>query len=149
MNAYTFSPDEQLVACCSCLITPNGLASIAVGNDLLNNTLTGVRPNSIVVKLVNTGAGPDFTKSNCNNSAALAGSTNFPLASGVVSFGNTIHPSVTPGDFGATETPFLNATVSLTELASITNRCTNIVGNGSGFGICNGCRNGVTAGLGR
>lgn len=78
VNAYTFSPDEQLVACCSCLITPNGLASIAVGNDLLNNTLPGVRPNSVVVKLVNTCAGPDFTKSNCNNSAALAGTTNFP-----------------------------------------------------------------------
>ena len=149
VNAYTFSPDEQLVACCSCLITPNGLASMSVGSDLLSNTLTGVRPNSVVVKLVNTGAGPDFTRANCNNSAALAGSINFPLAAGLVSFATTIHPAVIPGNFSAAETPFLNATLSLAELASITGRCTNIIGNGSGFGICNGCRNGGAASLGR
>ena len=149
VNAYTFSPDEQLVACCSCLITPNGLASMAVDNDLLNNTLTGVRPNSVVVKLVNTAAGADFTRTNCNNSAALAGSSNFPLATGLTAFGTTIHPSVTPGSFSATESAFLNATLSPTELASITGRYTNILGNGSGFGICNGCRSGATASLGR
>lgn len=52
VNVYAFSPDEQLISCCSCLITPNGLVSLSVNQDLISNTLTGVRPNSVVVKLV-------------------------------------------------------------------------------------------------
>ena len=61
MNVHAFSPDEQLVSCCSCLITPNGLVSLSANNDLISNTLTGVRPNSIVVKLVATAAGTTET----------------------------------------------------------------------------------------
>ena len=57
VNVYAFSPDEQLISCCSCLITPNGLVSLSVNSDLVSNTLTGVRPNSVVIKLVNTLAG--------------------------------------------------------------------------------------------
>ena len=56
-NIYAFSPDEQLISCCSCLITPNGLASLSVTTDLLGNTLTGIRSNSVVVKLIATTAG--------------------------------------------------------------------------------------------
>ena len=140
VNVYAFSPDEQLVSCCSCLITPNGLASLSVNSDLISNTLTGVRPNSVVVKLVNTGAGAAFTGTNCTNSAALAGGAAFPLAAGMLAFGTTIHGAPVVGTFGVTETPFLQATLSPAELASITNRCTNIIGNGSTFGICRSCR---------
>ena len=140
VNVYAFSPDEQLVSCCSCLITPNGLASLSVNSDLISNTLTGVRPNSVVVKLVNTGAGAAFTGTNCTNSAALAGGAAFPLAAGMLAFGTTVHGGPVAGTFGVTETPFLQATLSPAELASITNRCTNIIGNGSTFGICRSCR---------
>ncbi len=139
-NVYAFSPDEQLVSCCSCLITPNGLASLSVNSDLISNTLTGVRPNSIVVKVVNTGAGGAFTGTSCTNSAALAGSAAFPLAGGMLAFGTTIHASGT--GFPVTETPFSRGTLSPAELASITSRCTNIIGNGSTFGICRSCRAG-------
>ena len=140
VNVYAFSPDEQLVSCCSCLLTPNGLVSLSVNNDLISNTLTGVRPNSVVVKLVNTAAGAGFTGTNCTNSAALAGGTSFPLAGGMLAYGTTIHGAPVAGTFGVAETPFLKATLSPAELASITNRCTNIVGNGSTFGICRSCR---------
>src|ERR1700680_703957 len=39
-NLYVFAPDEQPIACCSCLVTPNGLDSLSVQNDLIKNTLT-------------------------------------------------------------------------------------------------------------
>ncbi len=145
VNVYGFSPDEQLISCCSCLITPNGLVSLSVKDDVINNTLTGVKPNSVVVKLVNTGAGPTYTGTKCTNSAATAGSAAFPLAQGLLAFGTTIHIAPVAGTFGVTETPFRAATLSPDELASITNRCTNIIGNGSGFGICKSCRAGGLA----
>ncbi len=140
VNVYAFSPDEQLVSCCSCLITPNGLVSLSVNNDMISNTLTGVRPNSVVIKLVNTAATPIFTGTNCTNSAALAGGATFPLAGGMLAYGTTIHAGTVAGTFPTTETPFSKATLSPAELASITNRCTNIIGNGSTFGICRSCR---------
>jgi hypothetical protein len=46
------------------------------------------------------------------------------------------------GGFAITETPFTPATLSAAELASIANRCTYIIGNGSNFGICRSCRAG-------
>ena len=145
VNVYTFSPDEQLVSCCSCLVTPNGLVHVTANNDLVSNTLTGLRPDSIVVKLVSTGAGKNFQGDSCANSAALAGTAAFPLANGMLAWGTTLHSasSIDPnpaGPFSITETPFLPATLSTEELASITNRCTNIVGNGSTFGQCRSCR---------
>jgi len=154
VNVYTFSPDEQLISCCSCLITPNGLVSLSVQNDLISNTLTGVRPNSVVVKLLATATGiangaPSFSGSTCTNSAAGAGTT-FPIAvaGGMAAWGTTLHSATAPtgtgttttGPYSVTETAFTPSTLSAGELASVTNRCTNIIGNGSTFGICRSCR---------
>ena len=132
------SPDEQLVSCCSCLVTPDGLVSLSVVNDLISNTLTGVRPSSVVVKLISTIAGTGGSGTSCTNSAATA---SFPaLAIGLAAWGTTIHASA--AGFATTETAFTPSTLSAGELASVTNRCTNIIGNGSTFGICRSCRAG-------
>ncbi len=136
VSAYAFSPDEQLVSCCSCLVTPNGLVSLSVTNDLIGNTLTGVRPNSVVVKLLATLAGAGGSGTSCANSAATAAA---PGVTGMVAWGTTIHVTSGPA---VTETAFTPATLSAGEATSITNRCTNIIGNGSGFGICRSCRAG-------
>ena len=142
VNVYAFSPDEQLVSCCSCMITPNGLQALSVNQDLVSNTLTGVRPNSVVVKLLNTlaVAGTGGSTS-CTNSAALAGQPNgFTIADGMLAWGTTVHTGAVAGTFATTETAFIPAKLSDTELLSITSRCTNIIGNGSGFGLCRSCR---------
>ncbi len=161
-NVYAFSPDEQLISCCACVITPNALVSLSARNDLISNTLTPAVPSSITVKLLATTGGA------CNPATPGA------LAVGLLAWGTTIHPqtstTVTPNTsstcklycqypqyatwceqncqpkttttttYSTTETPFLPATLSAVELARISDRCQDIQENGSGFGICRSCR---------
>lgn len=128
VNVYGFSPDEQLVSCCSCPVTPNALTSLSVKDDIFSNTLTGATPNSGVIKMV----------------ASLPGTST--LTGGMAAWGTTTHvPGAAavpgaPAPFAITETPFVPGTLSAAELASITNRCRQIIGNGSGFGICRSCQ---------
>jgi hypothetical protein len=128
-SVYTFSPDEQLISCCSCVVTPNALVSLSANSDLVSNTLTPAHPTSIVVKLLATTAGA------CNAAAPGA------FAVGLVAWGTTLHSSaaVAGGVFG-TETAFTPATLSAGEYAHITSFCGFIQANGSGFGICRSCR---------
>lgn len=142
VNVYAFSPDEQLVSCCSCLVTPNGLVNLGVTRDLTSKTLTGVIPTSVVVKLISTLAGAGGAGTTCTNSAATV--TTAAIVPGMLAWGTTIHnaPAAVPG-YGVTETPFSPATLSAGELASLGGRCASILGNGSGFGICRSCQAGA------
>ena len=154
VNLYSFSPDEQLVSCCSCLVTPNALNFVSVNTDLTSKTLTGVVPTSLVVKLVVTGTGadqagaPTFTGSSCTNSAAMAGA-GFPLAPGLGAWGTSVHNGPAGVPLGITEKPVRLQTLSASELASITGRCAAILGNGSGFGVCRSCRAGALGAIPR
>lgn len=134
-NVYAFSPQEEQLACCSCLVTPNGLASLSVKDDLLSNTLSPETANSVVIEL--TASLPSATGS-CN-----AAAPNF-LAPGLVAWGTTLHAVST--SLQTTETEFLQATPSLPELTNITSFCGFIQANGSGYGICKSCRAGGLGG---
>jgi hypothetical protein len=130
-NVYTFSPDAQLISCCSCVVTPNALVSLSANSDLVSNTLTPAHPTSIVVKLLTT------TGTACN--AANAPIAN--LASGMLAWGTKLHAlPTTPLTFGVTEIEFAQAPLSTAELMRITSFCGFIQANGSGFGICKSCR---------
>ncbi len=132
VNVYAFSPDEQLISCCTCTVTPNGLASISAKQDLLTNTLTPAVPGSVVVKLLATTGGP------------CAANAPGPLAPGLAAWRSTIH--ALDAGFGMTETPFTAATLSATELSRISAYCGFITANGSGFGVCKSCRSGALGG---
>lgn len=149
VNVYTFSPDEQLISCCSCTVTPNGLVSLSARNDLIRNTLTPAVPTSIVVKLLaTTGAGGCNPSNNAialQPSPTTAGTGANVLVTGMAAWGTTIHAlPVTPGSpattYGVTETAFTPATLSAAELTRITTLCGFIQTNGSLFGICPSCR---------
>jgi hypothetical protein len=129
-NVYTFSPDEQLISCCSCTVTPNALVSLSVRNDLISNTLTPAVPNSIVVKLVATAG------TSCNASNVPAAN----LAAGMRAWGTTLHAGPVAQTYALTETAFDKAGISAAELARITSFCGFIQANGSGYGICRSCR---------
>ncbi len=140
VNVYAFSPDEQLISCCSCVVTPNALVSLSARNDLISNTLTPAVPNSIAVKLLATSG------TSCN--AAIAPVAN--LAAGMRAWGTTLHATPTAGTdlpgaptqstYVVTETAFNQAGLSEAELVRITSFCGFIQANGSGYGICRSCR---------
>ena len=130
-NVYAFSPDEQLISCCSCTVTPNALVSLSAVSDLISNTLTPAHPTSIVVKLIAT------YNTACNASNVPADR----LATGMLAWGTTLHAEPgTPVDYAVTETRFAKAGLSPAELARVTSFCGFIQANGSGFGICRSCR---------
>ncbi len=140
VNVYTFSPDEQLISCCACPVTPDGLVSLSARNDLISNTLTPGVPTSIVIKLLASPGRPT-----CNASAPGG-----VADSGLAAWGTTIHALPdTPGSpattYGETETPFTNATLSAAEYKRITTLCGFIQTDGSGFGLCRSCRFGGLA----
>jgi len=131
VNVYTFAPDEQLISCCSCNVTPNALVSLSARADLISNTLTPAVPSAIVVKLLAS------RQTTCNASTVSAEN----LAPGMRAWGTTIHAApTTPVSYAVTETDFSQAGLSTGEMARITSFCGFIQANGSGFGICRSCR---------
>ena len=161
VNIYIFSPDEQEQACCSCLLTPNGLATFSA-RSLASNTLFGIPLQDIVIKLVATasclpqaggGCFPISSAANCNASTAgavptfdnvgggtdIVGSfaTGQPLAPGLIAWGTALHANTSAfPSYQVTETHFDRATLSGGELNRITGLCGFIQANGSGRGIC-------------
>jgi len=133
VNVYAFAPDEQLVSCCACPVTPNGLASLSVTNDLTSNVLTPAVPTSITVKLIVTDAS---SVSVCN--AAAPGTV---VNAGPVAWGTTLHAApTTPVSYMVTETPFTPYTPGHNELSGQVQDCFFVQRLGSGFGICKSCR---------
>jgi hypothetical protein len=141
-NVYAFDAGEELISCCSCLITPDQTVNLGVNRDLTVKTLTGVVPASVTVKVLATLAGTGGTGSSCTNSAAQVQNAAAVIVSGMAAWGTTLH-SAPGGTVATTETAFTPSTLSAGELASIGGRCASILGNGSGFGVCNSCRAGA------
>src|SRR5579871_371750 len=136
VNVYTFSPDEQEISCCACLVTPNGLVSLSAKSDLISNTLTPAIPNSIVVKLIATAP---LAGNTCN-----ASSTANPTVPGLAAWGTAAHAQTVGGIPSLiTETSFTPATLSGAEQTRVTSLCGFIQSNGSGYGICKSCRPGA------
>jgi hypothetical protein len=147
-NVYAFEPDEQEIACCYCLVTPNALIHLTVFTDILSNTLTGVVPSSVVIKLLATIPGATAAVPGSNTQTTFTGSACNPaqpfttanLAPGLRAWAVKLHALPTsPVTYGVSETAFLPANLSQGELTKITNLCQFIFGNGSGPGQCKNC----------
>ena len=54
---YVFRPDQQMAACCGCLVTHNAYLKLSVNNDLTHNPLTNVPLPSGAIKILSTRPG--------------------------------------------------------------------------------------------
>jgi hypothetical protein len=135
-NVYVFAQDQQLVSCCSCVLTPNHLRTLSARNDLINNTLTPGVPTAVSIAVLATKG------STCNAANVTANN----LAGGLRAWGTTPH-AAPGGGYIVGETPFSAVALSATELQKMTSYCGFIQSNGSGYGICNSCRTGAQGSL--
>ena len=135
-NVYVIDPAQEVLACCSCPLTPNHLKTLSVKNDLTSNLLTPGVPTSVSVALL---ASNQIT---CNASGVNAGN----LVAGLRAWGTTIHATPVAGSYAVTETEFAKSDLSASELSKLTLYCGFIQANGSGFGICKSCKQGAQGG---
>ncbi|MGD1094755.1 MAG: hypothetical protein ABSB35_22520 [Bryobacteraceae bacterium] len=158
-NVYVFDPQEEEVACCSCLVTPNGLVSLSAKNDLISDVLTPAIPTSIVVKVTATVPGTSTgTNYNVCNPTLAATVTPGPqaLQEGLLVWGVTLEPSQSAGTYGPVNVPFINGTANLTvpatgvgaggEIAELSTVCAFVQQEGTGFGVCKSCVLGALGG---
>ncbi|MGD1090698.1 MAG: hypothetical protein ABSB35_01770 [Bryobacteraceae bacterium] len=160
VNVYVMDPQEEEIACCSCLVTPDGLYSLSAKSDLIGNSLTPAVPTSITINFIASTPGTDPTGNlTICNPATAASTVALAGTGGLLAWGATLEPSSTPGTYGPVNVPFINGTLSNTtpsslnippdpgsELAALTSTCQFIQSNGTGFGICNSCRTGALGG---
>jgi hypothetical protein len=126
---YVFRPDQQMAECCGCPVTPNGLRTISVRNDLADNALTPDDLPRGVIKIVSsTGtlvtSGKGHTYLKCDATSPV------PTRS-LIAWGTHVQDSGR-----ITETAFEKTDLSAAELALLKDRCGDIEENGSGFGKC-------------
>jgi hypothetical protein len=143
-NFYAFDPNEEMISCCSCLVTCDQTKNLGVNRDFTSNTATGVVPTSVTIKALTTLAGTGGSGTSCTNAAASVNTAT--IVQGNLVWGTTLHFNTATSTYALTETPFAPATLSAGELAHLANTCSNIIGDLSGFGICASCRVGALGG---
>jgi len=118
---YVFDSDQELTECCGCKITPDGLLTLSVYNDLTANPLTGNYLTSGVIKIL----GATLSSSPASNT---------PLP-GLRAWATHVHPTEHNTNT-VTETAFSDATLSAGELKGLEQACSFIYHEGSGAGLC-------------
>jgi hypothetical protein len=138
-NFYVFAPDEEIVACCACPVTPNGLVSLDAQKDLISNPLLNhTAPTSIVIKMV---ASAPLNPTCAGSAAGIGASAVAPL--GLAAWGTKLHANIAPvAGYAVTETPFTPSTLSAGERSRLAYTCGIVANQGSGSGVCASCRQG-------
>ena len=95
---FVFDDSEELTECCACEITPDGLLSESVNNNLTANPITGIKPTRGVIKVI----------------SSIVDGANF----GVITAGLhawATHVQKTASGYAVTESPFADSILALSE----------------------------------
>ncbi len=138
-NIYVFDANQEMVECCSCRITPNGLLTLSVANSLTNNPVTSVVPVNGDVVIIPILAGP-YCDPVSWVSVDLGGGIGIGFPNSVVGFSTHIQTSggTAPGLF-ITETTIPNVGPWKGESDFLRQTCQFVRYLGSGKGTC-GCK---------
>jgi len=111
-DIYVFDDSEELQECCSCDITPDGLLSERVNEDLTSKPITGIKPTRGVIKVIS---------SSTYGAAAPPGGNSITLTPGIHAWGVHVQKSGTRYD--VTETQFADSNLAASELVLLQELC--------------------------
>ena len=163
-NIYVFTSDQQMVECCSCFVSPNGLRWLDVDVDLTANPLTNTPPHTGLIKIVSSDIDESQGDGACSGvSVSPAGKSDFTdvattpyYPEGSLRTWSTHIRPTTAALLTLTEASFRHADLGQkhygsgdssedrdggTELRKLQRQCHFIAVNGSGKGHCT-CGNG-------
>ncbi len=123
---YVFDASQEMIACCSCRVTPDGLLSVSVANHLTARPLTSIVPVSGVIKMVTLAA----TGGDCSADAAFTAAD----ASLVRGFSSRIETA--GGATYITESEIRAVVLGADEAAFLAQACLFVEYLGSGRGVC-------------
>jgi hypothetical protein len=153
---YVFDDDEEMGACCGCPVSSAGLVTFSLEGNLRSNFTAGIGygPIAIVAAAQNAGL-LDLNSASSNGHACVFNQskacnfgcdpTNLPgytVTSSINLLGSITHTrtveSNPPGNpiVGLTEVPISNIGNDPDTLKYLEAQCGEMVGNGSGTGIC-------------
>ncbi len=122
-DIYVFDNTQEMLECCSCPITANGIIQLSLLNDLMQNPLTGFpAPDSGVIKIVSD------LGSNCDPTSPQ------PVPSLLAFQTHTQQP--VSGTYVTTEGEFQTADLSREEFGFLGQTCAFVQYLGSGKGVC-------------
>src|ERR1700743_611084 len=120
-NIYVFDWREEMLECCSCGVSPNGLLTLSVNKNLTSNPLTGkIPPRGVIKTLSSTTSDP----------------THVTLRAGQREWLTHIQKASTATTYGITESQMTDSTLGAGEFSSLQADCSFAIVLGSGQGVC-------------
>ena len=154
-NIYVFTSDQEMVECCSCFISPNGLRTLNIDVDLTSNPLTSTKPSTGLIKIVSSDIDPSEGDGACQGVMSNpVGKTEFTdvatepfYPEGSLRTWSTHIRATTASLFTLTEASFRHSDIGVavwgnesrdgsSELRKLQQQCHFIALNGSGHGHC-------------
>lgn len=122
-DIYVFDATQEMIECCHCPLSANGLLDLSLNKNLAQSPLTGFPgPDSGVIKIVAD------TYSNCNETAPIP-------QTGLLAWGTHVQQPIS-GTFVSTEDAFQSAPLASAELSFLGQACSFVQYLGSGKGVC-------------
>jgi hypothetical protein len=123
-SIYVFDSIEELSECCSCKVTPNGILSLSVNNNLTNNPLTPEILKRGVIKVVSS-----------LPTSGVCDARNVTPQIGIRGWLTHVQKG-TGTAFGQTEEELLDSSFGTSEQTDLAEDCTVLMEMGSGHGSC-------------
>ena len=130
-NIYAFDSTQEMLECCACTVTGNGLLTFSLKNNIMQDPLTGSPfPDTGVIKIVGT-VPPAPGKNGCDETNIAAQQ----LTNGLVAWQGQIEEPLA-GSYVTNITQFVPSTLGADEYAFLGQACSFVHYLGSGKGVC-------------